>query len=235
MSNRTADNVKAGLNGLRGTGDVFRSSSSKTAAADPTSHSNPLSHHSTPTKTHAVAQEKGDEMPARAKHVEIAQDVRKQPQQPPTLPPAAHNYDEAPPGQPGPDFSGSVHAAAGAAAPVVPVQTTQFQKPAFTRGPSMLDGTAVTSAAPTPAGEIPNPMAYNTPATATRQRESHLPDLDLRDAEVYGGGSGGGAFDVEEGDDEEPDDEVRGEDAFAPEAARQGTGKRPRRGTMSQG
>lgn len=72
---------------------------------------------------------------------------------------SAQNYDEAPPGQPGPDFSA--------------------KKPVFTRGPSVMDYTAITSAAPTPAGEISNPMAPGIPKGTSRQRESHLPDLDV--------------------------------------------------------
>lgn len=52
-------------------------------------------------------------------------------------------------------------------------------KPAFTRGPSVFDQTAVTSAAPTPAGEISNPMSFGMGQSVSRQRESHQPDLDL--------------------------------------------------------
>lgn len=211
MSNRTVDNVKAGLKGLRGAGDAARGSAMEAKDQTFASKSNHPQTQNSASKNHATAAEKGqqdlrhaDEILARHKQAKAAQGARQPlPQGRPA--PAAQNYDEAPPGQPGPDFSG--HGAP--------------QKPAFTRGPSMLDGTAVTSAAPTPAGEIPNPMAYNTPATATRQRESHLPDLDLRDADVYGNGT----F-------REPDDEIRGTDEFGPELSRQET-VRPRRGTMS--
>lgn len=52
-------------------------------------------------------------------------------------------------------------------------------KPVFTRGVSMFDQTAVTSAAPTPAGEISNPMSFGMGRSIDRQRESHLPDEDL--------------------------------------------------------
>ncbi|CAN8098566.1 unnamed protein product [Discula destructiva] len=70
----------------------------------------------------------------------------------------ANNYDAAPPSQPGLDPSA---------------------KPPFTRGISVIDQTAVTSAAPTPAGEISNPMSFGMGQSVSRQRESHLPDLDL--------------------------------------------------------
>lgn len=103
---------------------------------------------------------------------------------------AAQNYDEAPPGQPGPDFSAT--------------------KPAFTRGISAFDNTAVVSAGPTPAAELANPMVFVKGTGGSRARESHLPDLDLRDADVYKGD----AF------SEEPTDEISGEDAFAPSVAR---------------
>lgn len=53
-------------------------------------------------------------------------------------------------------------------------------KPAFTRGLSVMDQTAVTSTAPTPAGEIQNPMSFGVGRSVSRQRESHLPDEDLR-------------------------------------------------------
>lgn len=71
---------------------------------------------------------------------------------------SAKNYN-APPEQPGSDLSA--------------------KKPVFTRGPSVMDYTAVTSAAPTPAGEISNPMALNIVKGESRQREPHLPDLDI--------------------------------------------------------
>lgn len=127
----------------------------------------------------------------------------------------ATNYDEAPPGQPGPDLS---------------AHTTHNTKPVFSRGPSMLDGTAVTSAAPTPAGEIPNPMAGNSPATARRVRESHLPDLDVRDADVYG--EDGRTFGEGE-DGDEPVGEIRGVDGFGAELSRRET-ERGRRDTTTE-
>lgn len=52
-------------------------------------------------------------------------------------------------------------------------------KPLFTRGISVFDQTAITSAAPTPAGEISNPMSFGVGKSVSRQRESHLPDLEL--------------------------------------------------------
>lgn len=55
------------------------------------------------------------------------------------------------------------------------------EKPAFTRGVSVIDQTAVTSTAPTPAGEIQNPMSFGMGQSIARQRESHLPDEDLRE------------------------------------------------------
>lgn len=73
-----------------------------------------------------------------------------------------------------------------------------LERPAFTRGASVLDGTAVTSAAPTPAGEVANPMARGSgPAQAQaqaqrqtqRQRESHLPDLDAGSGDGTGSGA----------------------------------------------
>lgn len=72
--------------------------------------------------------------------------------------PAAQNHNKAPPVQAVPHFSA---------------------KPAFTRGISVVDQTAVTSAAPTPAGEISNPMSFGVGQSIARQRESHLPDVDL--------------------------------------------------------
>lgn len=73
-------------------------------------------------------------------------------------------------------------------------------KPAFTRGISVIDQTAVTSTAPTPAGEIQNPMSFGVGRSMARQRESHLPDEDLR--ERVRSMSKGEAFDDAAGDDE---------------------------------
>lgn len=114
---------------------------------------------------------------------------------------AAQNYDEAPPGQPGPDYSSR-------------------PRPAFTRGASVMDQTAITSAAPTPAGEIPNPMSFGLAKSISRQRESHLPDLDVRDGDVY----------TSEGFRTQPDEEISGVDEFGPELSRQET-ERGTRGT----
>lgn len=69
----------------------------------------------------------------------------------------AENYDEALPGVPGPDSS-----------------VRDQIKPPFNRGMSMLDYTAVASAGPTPANEIPNPLSSHM--RGSRVRESHLPD-----------------------------------------------------------
>lgn len=75
----------------------------------------------------------------------------------------AENYDEAPPGVPGPEHSAR--------------DTLRKQaKPVFNRGPSMLDFTAVTSAGPTPAGELAPLASY---FDGSRLRESHLPDEEL--------------------------------------------------------
>lgn len=72
---------------------------------------------------------------------------------------SAKKYDEAPPEQP---------------------DSTSFaKKPVFTRGPSVMDYTAIISAGPTPAGEIPNPFVLNIVKGESRQRESHLPDIDI--------------------------------------------------------
>ncbi|KAF3769319.1 hypothetical protein M406DRAFT_109359 [Cryphonectria parasitica EP155] len=121
---------------------------------------------------------------------------------PSTLPPIRHaqNYDEAQPGQPGPDFS--------------------EDRPAFNRGKSVIDNTALVSAGPTPAFEVSNPMAsaFVKGTGGSRQRESHLPDLDIRDADVYG--SDKEAFEMEE-----PKDEINGQDEFAPTLSRQETEK----------
>ncbi|POS74645.1 hypothetical protein DHEL01_v206968 [Diaporthe helianthi] len=76
------------------------------------------------------------------------------------VPNADNNYDEAPPGVTGPDQSAR--------------DTLRKQaKPVFNRGPSMLDFTAITSAGPTPAGELPPSASY---FDGSRLRESHLPD-----------------------------------------------------------
>ncbi|KAK2609974.1 hypothetical protein N8I77_003438 [Diaporthe amygdali] len=116
----------------------------------------------------------------------------------------AENYDEAPPGVPGPD-----HSARDA--------LRQQVKPVFNRGPSMLDFTAVTSAGPTPAGELPHAGSY---FDGSRRRESHLPDDD-EDVEMMRRQT------VTETDTElprrVPGDEVRGSDAFAPSVSRRET------------
>lgn len=76
----------------------------------------------------------------------------------------AENHDDAPSGVPGPDSSSAQ------------VDTLRRQaKPVFNRGPSMLDFTAVTSAGPTPAGEVAPAGSY---FDGSRLRESHLPDQD---------------------------------------------------------
>lgn len=229
MANKTLDNVKAGLKGIRGAGDAIRGSAMEATDQAFDSQPNHPETRGSATKNHAIA-EKGqqdlrhaDEMLARHKQTNktAAETPGAGPRRQP-LPngrpavPVAQNYDEAPPGQPGPDFSSAAAAPSGA--------LSNNKKPAFTRGPSVMDGTAVTSAAPTPAGEIPNPMAYNSAATAQRQRESHLPDLDVRDADVYGSGTFSG---------EEPVGEIAGTDEFGPELSREET-VRPRRGTMTQ-
>lgn len=79
----------------------------------------------------------------------------------------------------------------------------------------MLDYTAVTSAGPTPANEIPNPMSSHM--RGSRRRESHLPDeIDFMRRDT-----------VIETDTElprrEPGDEIQGADAFAPTTSRQET------------
>lgn len=102
----------------------------------------------------------------------------------------AQNYDEAPPGQPGPDFSA--------------------RKPVFTRGPSVMDYTAVTSAAPTPAGEIANPLGTSMPQGGSRQRESHLPDLELLESERNSSGVSR----------LQPKDEISGTDGYGSELSR---------------
>lgn len=225
MPSNTIKNVKAGLKGIRGAGDALRGKTMETTDQTFDSQPNHPETKSSSTKNRTIA-EKGQQDVRYADEM-LARHSRKQEEQADEEAPVpAANYDEAPPGQPGPDFSG-VSAAAGARVPPLPSSsssTINNKKPIFTRGPSVMDGTAVTSAAPTPAGEIPNPMAYNSVATAQRQRESHLPDLDIRDADVYGNG---GAF------GEEPTDEIEGTDEFAPELSRQET-VRARRGTMTQ-
>lgn len=118
----------------------------------------------------------------------------------PAAPPVEHaeNYDEAPPGIPGPDFS-----------------ARKQLKPTFNRGQSMMDYTAITSAGPTPANEIPNPMSSHM--RGSRIRESHMPDQ----IESLRRGT------INEADAErprrEPDDETRGEDEFGPSLSRQET------------
>lgn len=119
----------------------------------------------------------------------------------------AENYDEAPPGVPGPDYSAR--------------DTLRKQaKPVFNRGPSMLDFTAVTSAGPTPAGEFPPQGSY---FDGSRRRESHLPD-----AETPGLPQESMRRQTVTETDSElprrvPGDEVQGEDAFAPRTSRRET------------
>lgn len=212
MPNTTIENVKTGLKGLRGAGDAVRGGAMQ--AVDKTFDSQP-DHPQTQgsaARNRAIA-EKGerdlqhaDEMLGQRNSARVPQGVR-QPLPSGRPVPAAQNYDEAPPGVPGPDFSGGIS-----------------KKPAFTRGPSVYDETAISSAAPTPAGEISDPMRFGVGRAGSRQRESHLPDLDIRDADVYGNGN----F-------KEPDDEIRGTDEFGPELSRQETVKpKERRGTTTQ-
>lgn len=132
----------------------------------------------------------------------------------------AENYDDAPPGVPGPDHSAR--------------DTLRKQaKPVFKRGPSMMDFTAVTSAGPTPAGEVPPSGSY---FDGSRLRESHLPDEEeerKQQQQQLDGGEGDTMRrrrreTVTEADSELPrgvlpGDEVRGEDAFAPRTSRQET------------
>lgn len=87
------------------------------------------------------------------------------------------------------------------------------EKPAFTRGISVIDQTAVTSSAPTPAGEIQNPMSFGVGKSISRQRESHLPDEDLRE-QVRAMKRG------------EQLDELEGDDEFGEDLSRQETAKR---------
>lgn len=130
----------------------------------------------------------------------------------------AENYDEAPPGVPGPDHSSAR-------------DTLRKQaKPVFNRGPSMMDFTAVTSAGPTPAGEFPPSGSY---FDGSRLRESHLPDEEQEAQQLQGAGEAQATRKmrrqtVTEADSELPrgvlpGDEVRGEDAFAPRTSRQET------------
>lgn len=79
----------------------------------------------------------------------------------------------------------------------------------------MMDYTAVTSAGPTPANEIPNPMGSHL--RGSRMRESHLPDeVDSMRRQT-----------VTETDTELPrrelGDEIRGTDKFGPSLSRQET------------
>lgn len=85
-------------------------------------------------------------------------------------------------------------------------------KPAFTRGISVIDQTAVTSAAPTPAGEIQNPMSFGMGQSMARQRESHLPDEDLREQ-------------VRRMSRAEPLDDIEGDENFGDDLSRQETEK----------
>lgn len=131
----------------------------------------------------------------------------------------AENYDDAPPGVPGPDHSSAR-------------DTLRKQaKPVFKRGPSMMDFTAVTSAGPTPAGEVPPSGSY---FDGSRLRESHLPDEEEEKKQQQLDGEEGNTMrrrrreTVTEADSELPrgvlpGDEVRGEDAFAPRTSRQET------------
>lgn len=149
----------------------------------------------------------------------------------------AENYDEAPPGVPGPDYS---------ARDILRKQA----KPVFNRGPSMLDFTAVTSAGPTPAGEFPHSGSY---FDGSRLRESHLPDEEkeeeedrleeeaaaattrrrrrqtVTEADPEGLGEATRRPTITETDPEglprrvDPGGEIRGEDAFAPRASRRET------------
>lgn len=89
---------------------------------------------------------------------------------------------------------------------------SSLEKPAFTRGISVIDQTAVTSTAPTPAGEIQNPMSFGMGQPVARQRESHLPDEDLREK-------------VRAMSRSEPLDDVEGNDDFGEDLSRQETEK----------
>lgn len=130
----------------------------------------------------------------------------------------AENYDDAPPGVPGPDHSSARDA------------LRKQAKPVFKRGPSMMDFTAVTSAGPTPAGEVPPSGSY---FDGSRLRESHLPDEEQKAQQLEGAGEAQTVRKmrrqtVTEADSElprgvVPGDEVRGEDAFAPRTSRRET------------
>lgn len=89
---------------------------------------------------------------------------------------------------------------------------SSLEKPAFTRGISVIDQTAVTSTAPTPAGEIQNPMSFGMGQPVARQRESHLPDEDLRER-------------VRAMSKSEPLDSIEGDDDFGEDLSRQETEK----------
>lgn len=124
----------------------------------------------------------------------------------------AENYDDAPPGVPGPDHS--------AARDTLCKQA----KPVFNRGPSMLDFTAITSAGPTPAGELPPSASY---FDGSRLRESHLPDEE-EDVRKQVETTRRRRETVTETDSELPrrvpgDEEVQGSDAFAPRTSRRET------------
>ncbi|KAG6362486.1 hypothetical protein INS49_010717 [Diaporthe citri] len=113
-----------------------------------------------------------------------------------------------PPGVPGPDHSAR--------------DTLRKQaKPVFNRGPSMLDFTAVTSAGPTPAGEVPPSASY---FDGSRLRESHLPDKEEEEQQPE---EAMRRQTVTETDSElprrVPGDEVQGVDAFAPRTSRRET------------
>ncbi|KAG8159385.1 hypothetical protein KVR01_011046 [Diaporthe batatas] len=111
----------------------------------------------------------------------------------------AENDDEALPGVPGPDHSAR--------------DTLRKQaKPVFNRGPSMLDFTAVTSAGPTPAGEVPPSASY---FDGSRLRESHLPDMELKTTRRQTVT----ATDLEL-PSRVPGGEVQGADGFAPRTSR---------------
>lgn len=75
-----------------------------------------------------------------------------------------------------------------------------------------MDQTAVTSTAPTPAGEIQNPMSFGMGQSMARQRESHLPDEDLRQR-------------IRTMSKGEPLGEMEGDDEFGDDLSRQETEK----------
>lgn len=73
--------------------------------------------------------------------------------------------------------------------------TRPVKPPGLMRGMSAIDNTALVSADPTPAAEISNPMNGGVTASGllrggSRQRESHLPDLEVLQQEARVGGSG---------------------------------------------